>query len=41
MSDNDVRVLVVDDQKDASETLAELLTMNGYVTRTARAPTRR
>ena len=35
MSDNDVRVLVVDDQKDAAETLAELLTMNGYVTRTA------
>jgi len=36
MSDNDVRVLVVDDHKDAAETLAELLTMNGYVTRTAR-----
>ena len=35
MSDNDVRVLVVDDLDDAAQTLAALLSMNGYLARTA------
>ncbi len=35
MSDNDVRVLVVDDVDDAAEALAGILALNGYVARTA------
>ncbi len=35
MSDNDVRVLVVDDLEDAAEALAGVLALNGYVARTA------
>ena len=35
MSNNDVRVLVVDDLEDAAEALAGVLALNGYVARTA------
>ena len=35
MSDNDVRVLVVDDLEDAAKSLAVVLSLNGYVARTA------
>ncbi len=35
MDDNDVRVLVVDDLDDVTESLALMLTLNGYVARTA------
>jgi DNA-binding response OmpR family regulator len=36
LSENDVRVLVVDDLEDAAESLAIVLSLNGYVSRTAR-----
>jgi DNA-binding response OmpR family regulator len=35
LSDNDVRVLVVDDLEDAAKSLAVVLSLNGYVARTA------
>ena len=35
MSDNDVRVLVVDDIEDAARSLALVLSLNGYISRTA------
>ena len=35
LSDNDVRVLVVDDLEDAANSLAVVLSLNGYVSRTA------
>lgn len=35
MSENDVRVLVVDDVEDAAKSLALVLSLNGYVARTA------
>lgn len=35
MSENDVRVLVVDDIEDAAQSLALVLSLNGYVARTA------
>ena len=35
MSENDVRVLVVDDIEDAASSLALVLALNGYVARTA------
>ena len=35
MSENDVRVLVVDDVDDAAQALAGILQLNGYVARTA------
>lgn len=35
MSENDVRVLVVDDLEDAAKSLAVVLSLNGYTARTA------
>jgi len=35
LSENDVRVLVVDDVEDAAKSLALVLSLNGYVARTA------
>lgn len=35
MNDNDVRVLVVDDIEDAAKSLALVLSLNGYMSRTA------
>ena len=35
MSENDVRVLVVDDLEDAARSLAVVLSLNGYTARTA------
>jgi CheY-like chemotaxis protein len=32
---DETRILIVDDVEDAAQTLAELLTLSGYVTRTA------
>jgi CheY-like chemotaxis protein len=35
MTDNETRVMVVDDARDAVDTLVELLKLNGYVTSSA------